>query len=96
MSAAQAASMIIPGDTVIVSALGATGWATAIFQAIAQRFQKEEEPRNLTVLAPAGQGGRGKVSGSIDDLAMYPGLVSRFFSGHLETFRQAVRPTTKP
>lgn len=91
MSAIQAAELIKSGDTIIVAGLGASGWASAMFKAVALMFEKFSYPRNLTILAPAGQGGRGKMPWSIDDWAKFPGLAIRLFSGHLETFRNTLK-----
>ena len=95
MSAWQAANLIERGYVVIVAGLGANGWVPAPFKAAAKMFQKFGYPGELTVIAPAGQGGRGLRSGSIDDWAKYPGLLIRLFSGHLETFRHTLCAAAK-
>jgi len=95
MSAAQAATLIDPGSVLIVATLGGTGWATAMFQAIAKRFRETDFSGGLTVLAIGGQGGRGMIPWSIDELSRFPGLVKRFFSGHLETFRHTLKAAAR-
>ena len=87
ISAAQAAELIPDRATVIVCALGATGWCPAIFRAVAQRFSALGTPREFKITAPAGQGARGKIPWSIDDWGKYPGLIFRFITGHVESFR---------
>ena len=85
VSAAAAAELLNSGDVLIVTGLGAVGMTRAMAQAVMGRCP---ELRGLTLLAIAGQGGRGKIVGTWDDLAECPGLLTKFFTGHLETFRK--------
>jgi acyl CoA:acetate/3-ketoacid CoA transferase len=71
----------------MVVALGGMSWPTAVFRAIYERYLNTGSPSGITVIAPAGQGGRGLIPWSIDDLSKLPGLVKRFITGHLETFK---------
>ena len=87
---ARDAAMLIPDDAVVlIGSLGAIKIATGIFCAICERFKSEGSPRGITILAPAGQGGRGMVPWTIDHLFLFGGLVARFFTGHIETFKNA-------
>ena len=88
MSAARAASLIHSYDVLVLTGLGATGWTPAMMQAIAARHS---ELLGLTLIAIAGQGGRDRLDGSGDDLALYPGLLGELITGHAETFRRCLK-----
>lgn len=86
VSAADAAALINDEDVIGVSGLATNQVATALYRAVLDRFTACGHPRSLTGVIVGGMGARGKAPGSLDDWAV-PGLLTRFFVGHLETFR---------
>ncbi|MBI2422744.1 MAG: hypothetical protein HYV27_07930 [Candidatus Hydrogenedentes bacterium] len=82
----DAVTLIPDGAVVGCTALGSNQQSGLVYMAIRRVFEETGHPRNLTVIVTGGCGGRGKLPGTIDDLGV-EGLVTRFFSGHLETFR---------
>lgn len=85
-----AASQIPDGSVIATSGLAANQWAAILHWAIRASFENTGHPRNLTVVAIGGQGARGRVPGSLEELGL-EGLCTRFFGGHLETFKSYLR-----
>ncbi len=85
---ARQAVRLIPNDAVVMSN-GMTGtMRPAIFyRAVREVFLAEGTPKNLTWIHPGGGGGRGKVPGTMEEMAI-PGLISCYISGHLETAKK--------
>ena len=79
VSQADAAALIHSGDTVTTSGFVGAGVPDALLKALADRFEDEAHPRDLTLLFAAGQGD-GKERG-LNRLAA-PGLVARVIGGH--------------
>jgi len=94
LSPIDAAGLIRDGDFIAVSGLGSTQWVSVLYHAICERFQKTGHPAGISAIAIGGVGSRGRVPGSLDELAR-DGLCTRFFSGHAETFKNALRLTDK-
>jgi propionate CoA-transferase len=92
LSPIDAAGLIRDGDFIAVSGLGSSQWVSILYHAICERFAKTGHPAGITAMAIGGMGGRGKVPGSIDELAR-DGLCTRFFTGHAETFKNVLRLT---
>jgi len=86
VSARQAVGLIRDNDCVINSGIASNARCSIFFWAIAERFAQTGGPRGLTWVVNAGQGGRGKAPGTLEELDA-PGLITRFISGHLETFK---------
>jgi len=85
-----AATQIPDGSVIATSGLAANQWAAILHGAIRASFENTGHPRNLTVVAIGGQGARGRVPGSLEELGL-EGLCTRFFGGHLETFKSYLR-----
>ena len=85
VSARRAVALINDGDCVINSGIAANARCSIFFWALAEQFAESGKPRGLTWVVNAGQGGRGKAPGTLEELDA-PGLIMRFISGHLETF----------
>ena len=49
---------------------------TSFYFALVRRFKTSGSPRNLTIVSHGGNGGKGKLPGSLDDVLALPGLVS--------------------
>ncbi len=90
MSAYEAAGLIKDGDVISTSGLGANQRASIMYWAIRELYEKTGHPKNLTCLSVGGQGSRGKAPGSVEELAQ-TGLLTRFFAGHLETFKAQLK-----
>lgn len=79
VSQRDAAALIHSGDTVTTSGFVGAGVPDALLKALADRYEDESHPRDLTLLFAAGQGD-GKDRG-LNRLAA-PGLVRRVIGGH--------------
>ena len=79
VSPRDAAALIHSGDTVTTSGFVGAGVPEALLKALADRYDEETHPRDLTLLFAAGQGD-GKERG-LNRLAA-PGLVRRVIGGH--------------
>ncbi len=86
MTARDAAGLIADGSTVISCGMAANSRCSAMFWAIRESFQRCGHPRNLTWIAIGGQGGRGRVPGTVEEIGL-DGLLRCFISGHTETCR---------
>ena len=86
----DAAGIIPEGAVVGTSGLGGNQRCQAMYWAMRERFKTEGTPRDLTVVSVGGQGGRGKIPGTLEELAV-KGLISRFITGHSETFRAQLK-----
>lgn len=90
MGPRDAIKLIPDGAVVAVSGLGATQWTAILYWTMRDLFQETGHPRALTLMAIGGQGSRGRAPGSIEEIGL-PGLCTRFFSGHMETFKSLLR-----
>jgi propionate CoA-transferase len=86
MSAYEAAGLIADGTTVVSCGLAANARCSIFFWAVRERYEAESRPAGLTWISVGAQGGRGRVPGTVEELAL-PGLVTRYISGHVETAR---------
>jgi len=85
-SAREAVAQIPDGAVVAVSGLGGHQRAAILHWALRERFEATGRPRHLTLVNIGGHGGRGLLAGTLEELAQ-PGLVTRLFTSHFETFR---------
>lgn len=84
---ARAAADLIPdGAVVMTSGLGGNARPAILYGGIREAFEETGHPRGLTFVATGGTGARGRAPGTLDDVAL-EGLCTRFFAGHLETYR---------
>ncbi len=90
MGPRRAAGLVSDGSVVMASGLGGNARASILYWAIRELFEETGHPRDLTVLSVGGFGGRGRVPGTLEELGQ-KGLCTRFFSGHLETFKAMLR-----
>lgn len=86
MTARQAIQLIPDGSVIATSGLAGNQRASVLFRAIHDSFQTHQHPKNLTVISTGGQGGLGKVPGTVEEFGL-PGLCTRFITAHFDTFR---------
>ena len=86
VSAHEAVARIPDRAVVAVSGLGGHQRASMLHWALRERFESSGHPRRLTLVNVGGHGGRGLLPGTLEELAQ-PGLVTRLFTSHFETFR---------
>jgi propionate CoA-transferase len=79
VSAAEAVKKIADGATVTVNSSSGLCCPDAILKALGERFDREQHPRNLTMLHPIAAGDMSGVKG-VDHIAK-PGLIARIISG---------------
>jgi len=90
MGPRDAVRLIPDGSTVMLSGLGGNARPSVLYWAMRELHAETGRPRGLTVMSVGGIGGRGKAPGTPEELAQ-EGLCTRFFSGHLETFKSILR-----
>lgn len=90
MGPREAVKLIPDGATLGITGLGANMRPSILYWAMRELYAETGHPRDLTVLAPGGFGGRGRVPGTPEEIAQ-EGLVRRFFTGHAETFKGMLR-----
>jgi propionate CoA-transferase len=84
ISAREAVGLIPDDSTVLSCGLAANARCSIFFWAVREQFEKTARPSGLTWISVGAQGGRGRVPGTVEELAL-PGLVTRYISGHVET-----------
>lgn len=94
MSARDAVGLIRDGDVIATSGIAGNQRAAILYWAIREVFEETGHPARLTLLCTGGQGGRGKVPGSMEELGV-EGLCTRHIAGHQETFKAMLRLAAK-
>ena len=89
-SARDAADLIEDGDTVLSCGLAANARCSIFFWAVRELFEQYGGPAGLTWISVGAQGGRGRVPGTVEELAI-PGLLKRYISGHVETAKALLK-----
>jgi len=90
MGPRDAVRLIPDGSVIATSGLGANQWANILYWAVREVYEETGHPRELTCVSIGGHGGRGIAPGSVEEMGR-PGLVTRFFTGHTETFKSMLR-----
>lgn len=90
MTAWDAAGLIADGAIVGTSGIGSNQRPSVLYRAIRERFLKTGHPRDLTVVGIGGQGGRGIVPGTVEELGI-PGLNTCLITSHTEMFKAQLR-----
>lgn len=83
-TARQAAAMLRDQSCVMSAGMAGNMRSAILYWAVREQFERTGHPRELTWVSVGGQGGRGRLPGTLEELGQ-PGLVTRFVSGHLET-----------
>jgi propionate CoA-transferase len=94
MSARDAVRLIRDGDVIATSGLAGNQRVSIMYWAIREIFTETGRPRNLTMMCTGGQGSRGKVPGSMEELGL-EGLCTRLITAHQETFKSLLRLAAK-
>ena len=90
ITARAAAARIRDGSVVVSSGLAGNARCSIFFWAIREEFQRSGKPAGLTWVNVGAQGGRGKVPGTVEEIAL-PGLVTTYITGHHETAKAMLR-----
>ena len=90
MGSRDAVQLIHDGDVIATSGIGGNQPISLLYWAIREVFEETGHPANLTLLCTGGQGGRGKVPGSPEELGK-EGLCTRLIAGHQETFKSLLK-----
>jgi propionate CoA-transferase len=90
MSARAAADKIPDNACGISCGIGGIARCSILFWALRERYEQTGLPGGLTWISIAGQGGRGRVPGSVEELGI-DGLVTRYIAGHTETVKSMLR-----
>ncbi len=88
---ARDAIRLIPDGAVVMSAGMASNMRpTILYFAVGDVFDATGHPGNITWVSTGAMGGRGRVPGTVEEIAR-PGLCTRFISGHHETARAMLK-----
>ncbi|MCB9284320.1 MAG: hypothetical protein H6563_09630 [Lewinellaceae bacterium] len=90
ISAREAARLFPDGATVFSSGIGGNARCTIFFFALRNRFQTSGHPNGLTWVNGGGQGSRGRVPGTVEEMGI-PGLMKTYLAAHLETTKAQLR-----
>lgn len=90
ISAREAAALFPDGATVFSSGIGGNARCTIFFFALRNRFKTSGHPKELTWVNGGGQGSRGRVPGTVEDMGL-PGLMKTYLTAHLETTKAQLR-----
>jgi propionate CoA-transferase len=83
-SARAAVDLIPDGACGISCGIAANARCSILFWALRERFEQTGSPSGLTWISVGGQGGRGRVPGTVEEVGR-DGLVTRYIAGHTET-----------
>ena len=89
-SARAAVDMVPDGACVISSGFAGNARCSIFFWALRERFLQTGIPKGLTWISIGGQGGRGRVPGSVEEVGV-DGLVSCYIAGHTETAKSMLQ-----
>lgn len=89
-SARAAVDMIPDGACVISCGISGNARCSILFWAVRERFEQSGHPRGLTWISVGGQGGRGRVPGTVEEVGL-DGLVTTYIAGHTETAKSMLR-----
>jgi propionate CoA-transferase len=94
MTGRQAVEMIPDGACVLSNGIAANARCSVFYYAIKDRFLKSGHPKNLTWIAVPGQGARGRMFGSLEELGI-EGLIKVWIGGHHETMKSFLKLAQK-
>jgi propionate CoA-transferase len=89
-SALAAVDLIPDGACVISSGFAGNARCSIFFWALRERYEQTGDPKGLTWISVGGQGGRGRVPGSVEEVGL-DGLVTCYIAGHTETTKSMLQ-----
>jgi propionate CoA-transferase len=89
-SARAAVDLIPDGACVISSGFAGNARCSIFFWALRERYEQTGNPKGLTWISVGGQGGRGRVPGSVEEVGL-DGLVTCYIAGHTETTKSMLQ-----
>jgi len=89
-SARDAMDMIPDAACIISCGIASNARCSIFYWALRERFEQDACPHGLTWISIGGQGGRGRVPGTVEEVGL-DGLVTRYISGHTETAKSMLR-----
>ena len=89
-SARAAVDMIPDAACVISCGISGNARCSILYWAVRERFEQSCRPRGLTWISVGGQGGRGRVPGTVEEVGL-DGLVTTYIAGHTETAKSMLR-----
>jgi len=90
MSPREAAKHIPDNCVLFTSGMAGNTRPSVIYWAIRDRFLTEQHPRGITHVTVGAQGSRGRVPGTMEEIAL-DGLCERYIGGHLETAKAQLK-----
>ena len=90
MSARAAVDKIPDNACGISTGIAGNARCSILFWALRERYEQSGSPAGLTWISVAGQGGRGRVPGTVEELGI-DGLVTRYIAGHTETVKSMLQ-----
>jgi propionate CoA-transferase len=90
ISAHRAAQVIEDRSCIFSNGIAGNARCSIFFYAIRDRFKKTGHPQDLTWINGGAQGSRGRVPGTIEELAL-PGLMKTYLSAHIETAKAQLK-----
>jgi len=94
MSGRQAVELIPDGSCILSNGIAANARCSIFYYAIADRFLQSGHPKDLTWISVAGQGARGRMFGSLEEVGV-EGLVRVWIGGHHETMKSFLKLAQK-
>jgi propionate CoA-transferase len=94
MTGRQAVDMIPDGACILSNGIAANARCSVLYYAIRDRFFKSGHPKDLTWIAVAGQGARGRMFGSLEEMGI-EGLIKVWIGGHHETMKSFLKLAQK-
>jgi propionate CoA-transferase len=95
IAADAVASQIQDGEVVFTAGFPSSERVSIFHWAVGERFKTTGHPCNLTWMSTSGQGTRGKVPGSADELAAQ-GNLKQYITGHVETVKGLLKAASRP
>jgi len=94
MTGRQAADMIPDGACILSNGIAANARCSVLYYAIRDRFFISGHPKDLTWISVAGQGARGRLFGSLEEMGI-EGLIKVWIGGHHETMKSFLKLAQK-
>ena len=90
MTAREAVRLIPDGAVCASSGMAGNTRSSVWYWAIREQYEATGHPRNLTHISVGAQGSRGRVPGTLEELAL-DGLITTYIAGHAETVKAMLK-----